>query len=690
LQELQEKFEDCDVGVRSIMLRNQNPEIAQNGVCGLLANFVDTDPQYETALESILGEKLHYVVVKSQLTGVEAIEYLKSQSSGRVSFIPLQIKKQQLEQLNPSTEYGKIQPLIQLVKTKEEYQPIVNYLLNDVLLVDNLTTAINLWNVNGIKHTLVTMDGEIIDSAGIITGGTQNGVHSKIFSKRREIKELTLKLSELKPKLEHLQNQKQQLADRLSQLNEKHNRIQEQLHQSEISLLSLNRDKTQSIKELEEARQRVELLTLENEELSSMLKEIADESSKLKEERDGRLLTQAEKESSLACLQDESRTLGQQIEDLQNEITRLKIQAAAEKEKSEHNIFTIQRMEKNLSTLREEHTQALQKCEGEKQKQIKLEDELQQARFRIESYQKTGEELEQSLDDKKKAIIQKEETVRKQEEALKGLRKSLEEVKSKSNDFTVHLTEINLTIDHLQKDIDEKYRLSLEDLLQTTPIEQIREGQDNSYQRLDELRSKIESLGEVNLAAAQEQEELSERYQFLSEQREDLTKSLESLNLAIKKINKTTKQRFLETFKETNEKFMQVFPELFQGGKAELKLTEEDNILETGIDIVVQPPGKKLQTIDLLSGGEKTLTAIALLMALFLVKPSPFCLLDEADSALDDSNASRFNQYLKNISRTSQFILITHNKLTMQIADTLYGITMEEPGVSKTVSVQLH
>lgn len=690
LQELQEKFEDCDAGVRSIMLRNQNPEIVQNGVCGLLANFVDTDPQYEPALESILGEKLHYVVVKSQLAGVEAIEYLKTQSSGRVSFIPLQIKRHQYEQLDPSIENGKMRPLLQLVKTKEEYQPIINYLLHDVLLVDNLTTALTIWNTNGIKHTLVTMDGEIIDSAGIITGGIQNGVHSKIFSKRRELKELQLKLSEFKPRLEQTQNQKQQLTDRLAQLNEEHNNIQAQIHQSEIVLLSLNRDKSQSTKEQEDTRQRIELLKLEKEELSSMLKKITDESSKLKGERDRRMLTQAEQESSLARLQDESRTLGQQTEDLQNEVTRLKIQAAAEKEKSEHNILTIQRMEENLSTLIEEHTQALQKCEGEKQKQIKLKDELQQTTFRIESYQKTGEGLEQSLDDKKKAIIQKEEAVRKQEESLRSLRKSHEEVKSKSNDFTVHLTEINLTIDHLQKDIDGKYRLSLEDLLQTTPIEQIREDQDNSYQILAELRSKIESLGEVNLAAAQEQEELSERYQFLSEQREDLTKSLESLNLAIKRINKTTKQRFLETFKATNEKFVQVFPELFQGGKAELKLTEEDNILETGIDIVVQPPGKKLQTIDLLSGGEKTLTAIALLMALFLVKPSPFCLLDEADSALDDSNASRFNLYLKNISHASQFILITHNKLTMQIADTLYGITMEEPGVSKTVSVQLH
>jgi chromosome segregation protein len=690
LQELQKKFEDCDAGVRSIMLRNQNSETEHNGVCGLLADFVDTDPQYETALESVLGEKLHYVVVKSQQAGVEAIEYLKAQSSGRVSFIPMQIRRHQLEQLYPSIDNEKLRPLIQLVNAKEEYQPIVNYLLNDVLLVDNLTTAIKIWNANGIKHTLVTMGGEIIDSAGIITGGIQNGVHSKIFSKKREVQELNLKLSELKSKLEHLQNQKQQLTDRLSQLKEEHNSIQAKIHQGEISLLSLNRDKTQSTKELEDTCQCVELLTLEKEELSSTLKEVSNEFSKLEEEKKGKVLTQNKKESSLALLQDESRSLAQQIENLQNEITRLKVQAAAEKEKSEHNILTIQRMEKSLSTLREEHAQTLKKCEIEKQKQITLEDELLQTNFRIESYQKTKQELEQSLDKKREAIVQKENNAKQKEEVLKDLRNSLEEVKSKSNDFNIHMTEINLNLSHLLKEIDEKYHLSLESLLHTTPIEHIDEDQENSYQKLDELRSKIESLGEVNLAAAQEQEELINRHQFLREQREDLTKSLESLSLVIKKINRTTKQRFLEAYHMIDEKFKKVFPELFQGGKAELRLTDEDNIFETGIDIVAQPPGKKLQTIDLLSGGEKSLAAIALLMAIYLVKPSPFCLLDEADSSLDDTNAIRFNQYIKNICHDSQFILITHNKLTMQIANILYGITMEEPGVSKTVSVQLH
>jgi chromosome segregation protein len=197
-------------------------------------------------------------------------------------------------------------------------------------------------------------------------------------------------------------------------------------------------------------------------------------------------------------------------------------------------------------------------------------------------------------------------------------------------------------------------------------------------------------LGEVNLAAAQEEEELAGRFLFLTEQREDLTRSLESLQQAIKKINRTTRERFLEAFGQINEQFKKVFAELFHGGKAELKLTDEENILETGIDIVAQPPGKKLQDLDLLSGGEKSLTAFALLIAIFLVKPSPFCILDEADSALDDTNANRFNRYLQTMSRDSQFIIITHNKLTMQVAHTLYGITMQEPGTSKVVSVQLH
>ena len=689
LQELQKKFEECDSGVRSIMLRNYNEQIEGNGVCGLIADLIETEQQYETALEAVLGEKLQYIIVESQMSGIEAIEYLKVQSLGRASVIPLQIRKHYLNHLPTSIEKEKVEPLIQFVKTKDEYYPIIDYLLNDVLLVDNFDTALKIWNSNGSKYTLVTLDGEIINPVGVITGGRQNGDTSKILGKRREIKELEVKLSELKPQCEQLKSKKQQLSAKLSNLREDGNKLQEQIHQREINLFSTDRDIKQVTKELDETCQRAELLKLEEEELSSSLRESSDESSKIQKEREAKIVSKNEKESLLAKLQENATAINLKIDTTQNEITKLMVQIAAEREKFENNILILQRIKNNLSILTEEHTQAMKRNKEGEQKQIALQNELQQTNIQIEKYRATKLNLEQSLDEKRKAIVQKEEKLKEKESMLKNLRKSLDEVKSKSNDITLRLTENNLTITHLLQDIDEKYHLNLENLLLNTSIEQIAEDE-NSYQRLDELKAKIERLGEVNLAAAQEQEELTNRYQFLSEQREDLTKSLESLNLAIKKINRVTKQRFLETYHMIDGKFKEVFPELFQGGRAELKLTDEDNILETGIEVVVQPPGKKLQTIDLLSGGEKSLTAIALLMAIFLVKPSPFCLFDEADSALDDTNAIRFNQYLKTISHISQFILITHNKLTMQASNTLYGITMEEPGVSKIVSVQLH
>jgi chromosome segregation protein len=204
-----------------------------------------------------------------------------------------------------------------------------------------------------------------------------------------------------------------------------------------------------------------------------------------------------------------------------------------------------------------------------------------------------------------------------------------------------------------------------------------------------ELQRQVDDLGEVNLMAIDEYRELDERHTFLSEQKTDLEDSLQELQKAIQRINRTTRKRFLETFQLVNEKFREVFPRLFCGGQAELRLTNEEDLLETGIEIIVQPPGKKLQNVSLLSGGEKALTAVALIFSIFLVKPSPFCLLDEVDAPLDDANISRFNEMIREMTAFSQFILITHSKTTMAVADTLYGVTMEEPGVSKVVSVRL-
>ena len=688
LQEIQDRFEECDAGVRSIMLRTRRDQAEKNGIYGLLADYIQTEPQYETALEAVLGEKLHYIIVESHLSGIEALDYLKMQSLGRASIIPLRIRKSTLSATPPSLQGEQVKPLLHLISTTEEYRTITEHLLSDVLLVDSLTTALTIWNSNGHTFTLVTREGEIIDPAGIITGGRQNGTSSKILSKRREIKELHIKLSQLMPQLEQLQSRKAHLINQLSQLRDNSETLREDLHQRELAILSLRRDINQLTRELDEAVKRRDLIHLETEEFSSALRQASDETASLQAERDHTLAIQKDKERLLHQLQEQQRSVTLQIEELHSDCTALKIQVAADREKLENGTLTLERTRETLLQIQAEHDAASAKSDDLKQNRLKLEQDLLTTQERIGENLKVQQELESSLHQIKGEIQLKEEGMRDREVTLKDLRRAREDEKGKINDLTVKLAESNLTLSHLLQTIQDKYHLNLDTLLHDPPPDDT--VQDLSdYGRLEELKEKIESLGEVNLGAAQEEEELTGRLQFLSEQRDDLVKALESLNDAIKKINRTTKQRFLETYRMINDKFKTVFPELFQGGRAELTLTDENNILETGIEIVAQPPGKKLQSIDLLSGGEKSLTAFALLMAIFLVKPSPFCLLDEADSALDDQNAIRFNRYLQNISHASQFILITHNKLSMQAAHTLYGITMQEPGISKVVSVQL-
>jgi chromosome segregation protein len=244
-----------------------------------------------------------------------------------------------------------------------------------------------------------------------------------------------------------------------------------------------------------------------------------------------------------------------------------------------------------------------------------------------------------------------------------------------------------LELSNLETQLRERFRMDVADV-----SEQLADQSgdpDEMSLRQSELQRQVEEFGEVNLTAIEEYQELEERHTFLAGQKADLEESLNSLQQAIQRINRTTRKRFAETFELVNEKFKEVFPRLFCGGRAELKLTNEDDLLETGLDIIVQPPGKKLQNVSLLSGGEKALTAVALIFSIFLIKPSPFCLLDEVDAPLDDANIGRFNDMVREMSDFSQFILITHSKTTMAVADTLYGVTMEEPGVSKLVSVKL-
>jgi chromosome segregation protein len=250
------------------------------------------------------------------------------------------------------------------------------------------------------------------------------------------------------------------------------------------------------------------------------------------------------------------------------------------------------------------------------------------------------------------------------------------------------LAEMRLNYQHLADNLREKYDVDMTEL--PAMAAQEAQSRDDLLSEIEDIRGRLERMGEVNLAAIGEYEELTTRFQFMSQQKDDLEKSMADLQQTIVKLNRICRLRFKESFEEINEKFETIFPRLFRGGKAKLVLTDDNDYLETGVDIIVQPPGKKLQSITLLSGGEKALTAVSLLFAIFLTKPSPFCFLDEVDAPLDDANIDRFNDLIKEMSEHSQFVLVTHNKKSMQVAQVLYGITMAEPGVSKVVSVRMH
>jgi chromosome segregation protein len=321
-------------------------------------------------------------------------------------------------------------------------------------------------------------------------------------------------------------------------------------------------------------------------------------------------------------------------------------------------------------------------------RRIELENALLISKNALESGKTSLADLEARLQVERQNYRNVSTNLAEIEESIKDLRRLAEACQQQKTELQLRLAEKKLNLQHLAENIREKYDVVLDEL--SIEISETTPSPDDLLAEIDELRSRIERMGEVNLAAIGEYEELATRAQFMNQQKEDLEKSIADLQRAIVKLNRICRLRFRESFTEINEKFESIFPRLFRGGKARLVLTDENDYLETGVDIVVQPPGKKLQSITLLSGGEKALTAVSLLFAIFLTRPSPFCFLDEVDAPLDDANLDRFNELIHEMSEFSQFVLITHNKKTMQAAAVLYGITMAEPGVSKVVSVRLN
>jgi chromosome segregation protein len=685
LKELQENFEGFEKGVKSILLRKREEKEKWERILGVVADILEPEPQYEIPLEAVLGQRLQYLIVEGEQEGLEAMTFLKRESLGRGSFIPKGVQGIGKENQVFHGD-GKPIPLLQFVKVKEGFAPLAEFLIGGVAVVQHLEEALLWIKKEGGFKTLVTREGDMVERSGVISGGSHDQGLG-ILERRRAIRDLEKKIGEGEEACRKANEEedllRREIVEREGQLEGRKREIQEK----EIELLHQERDLEGLNKEISQFQQRMEIIQFEQKQLEEENQDLKKEKTEASAQMEKEETAKREREERVQSWKKKMEEIGEGTEELGGKLTEKKVFLASLEEKQKGLEGQIQNLSESQRTLREQIFKKVREIRECREQAISLSEEIR--RWERELEESLGEHRlkETLLSTQKEKVGTLINEWKEVEASSKYLRRELEEVRQKIHEEEILASEVQLKLSHLQESMKERYGATLSTSIGTLPAEFPKE---EMSKRLAELKNALEGFGEVNLMAIEEYQELKQRHDFLSEQQTDLHQALDSLKKAILRINRTTTKRFLETFHLVNEKFKEVFGRLFKGGQASLVLLDEQDPSTTGIDIIAQPPGKKLQNIDLLSGGEKALVATALLFGIFMIKPTPFCLLDEIDAPLDDANINRFIELVKEFSKTSQFIMITHNKNTMEAAQTLYGITMETPGVSKVVSVRLN
>src|SRR5437868_1344830 len=677
LLELQKNFEGYGRGVKAILLRDEE-ERRRDGVYGLLADVLRADPRYERAVEAVLGERLQLILVESHSAGLRAVDYLRQAAQGRASFVPL-TEMEQLplvpEAANLPAPEGTVRAA-DVVQCAPEHEKLKRYLLADVFLCDTLATALALWARDPGERTFVSADGEVVDKEGIVSGGSLEGVGDGLLHKRRELQELAETVQELEARLSAMTSQSEQLAARVQSLETNVKRLQHEEREEELSQVRLERDVGRLQEELARLSQRDQVLRHETEQLQQALIEVEREETQSRDAVAGGENEQEQREARLRALQADLLRAREQAEAVQAEVTRAKVSAAAIAERLEG----VARSQARVAEQRAEIEGRREKLQAEvaqgKERSAALEARGEVMRGEVAALLKAGEELREELGRSRALYDQAQERLRGGDEQVRAAREELEQAARQRSGAELKVQEVRLTLHHLEQGTRERHLMELSQVAQARRAEALSLDQPVAENRMAELREKVEALGEVSLTAIDEAKEVGDRFAFLTAQKQDLEDSLRKLRSAIERIDRASKERFRETFTLVNERFQQVFPRLFRGGYAELQLVEDpaNPSAEPGVEIVAEPPGKKLASVNLLSGGEKALTAVSLIFAIFLIKPTPFCLLDEVDAPLDEANVGRYNEMVREMSRTSQFIVITHNKRSMEVADALYGV----------------
>jgi len=690
LREMERNLEGYNRSVREVLQACRSSSQFGSGIHGALAQLIDVDRKYETAIEISLGGALQNIVTQSEEDAKKAIEFLKKNRLGRATFLPISsvngrsFDDASLSRIKATDGFCGV--ACELVRCNPQYNGIIRNLLGKVVVVDNLDNGIRMARKFGYTFRIVTLEGDLLNTGGSMSGGSIDNRGTGILSRSREISELDSELKKLKDEEVAAANDIRQIVEVISQIDSEISSVQSDIKNNELVKIRDESQLAQADENMNRLTARIEMLRQEKEQLQRQIDETAQEMGKYENE-----LSQIEQEINSArqtvAEHQEKHKEDQAVRDaLHTDITDFKISVNSIRE----SIAAVRESSERLHSEMESISKSIARKTGDREKYmadiLKLEEENEglMTEIKKKNEDKSGKTFEMDRLTEERKVLEEEvyDTVNK----INEINKTILLLQEEYSRIEVRKAKLETEMGALTDRIWNEYELTYSSALSLKrDIGSITAAQ----KKINELKNSIKALGPVNVASIEEYVKTKERYEFMSNQRNDMEQAREKLLRVISEMTSIMKKQFMEQFRLINENFSLVFRELFNGGRAGLILTDQDNVLESGIEIEAQPPGKKLQNMMLLSGGERAFTAIALLFAILKLKPSPFCVLDEIEAALDEANVYRFAEYLKSYSGKTQFIVVTHRKGTMENADMLYGVTMQEQGVSKIVSLKM-
>lgn len=690
LKEMENNLEGYNRSVREVLQACRKSDDFGKGIHGALAQLINVDKKYEVAIEITLGGALQNIVTKTEEDAKRAIEYLKSNKLGRATFLPISAVKGRsfegntIQRIKNSAGFCGIAS--DLVTVDPLYNGIINNLLGKVVVVDSLDNAIKMARTFGYSFRIVTLEGDLMSTGGSMSGGSMENRGTGILSRSREINELDAELKALKGVEKQLESDIKTLTKDIAEVNKEIANTQSDMKNNELVKIRDESHLSQIEENMKKTSARIDMLKQEKEQLERQIAEIDREMQKYCQELDAIELEISEARNTVTKDQEKHKedqavrdALHADITDFKISVNSIRESMDGVKENSERLASEKDLILKSMSRKENEKT----KAQGEIENLQELNEGLNE-RIRKHDEEKTGKTFELDRLTEERKIMEEDlyDIVNKINDANKTIL-LLQEDYSK---VEVKKAKLETEMDALQDRMWNEYELTYSAAAQLKKdVGSLTQAQ----KKINGLRNDIKELGHVNVASIEEYVKTKERFEFMSGQRNDMEQAREKLLRVIHEMTSIMKKQFLEQFKLINENFNIVFKELFNGGRASLILADQENVLQSGIEIEAQPPGKKLQNMMLLSGGERAFTAIALLFSILRLKPTPFCILDEIEAALDEANVYRFVEYLRHYSAQTQFIMVTHRKGTMEGADMLYGVTMQEHGISKILSMKM-